>query len=152
MSESKQRIKLENASNENRATIVLAASPETSDFSEEKPKFGARLMCNGSSEGFVACDVVAQEAIALAGECKATGRPRCQGRPKMALIGAQRKPLTEEAGGPGAQFGQEGLSREFKTMLHRDLGSDVPTTRRCGFVLPVSEFESELGAAQDRGT
>jgi len=35
-------------------------------------------------------------------------RPRCQGRRGLAFIGAQRRPLTEEADGSGAGFGQEG--------------------------------------------
>jgi hypothetical protein len=39
---------------------------------------------------------------------KATVRPRCQGRRGMAFIGAQRRPLTEEADGSGAGFSQEG--------------------------------------------
>jgi hypothetical protein len=39
---------------------------------------------------------------------KATVRPRRQGRRCLAFTGAKRKPLTEEAGGSGAGFGQEG--------------------------------------------
>jgi hypothetical protein len=41
-------------------------------------------------------------------EGKETVRPRRQGRRGMALIGAERKPLTEGADGSGAGFGQEG--------------------------------------------
>jgi hypothetical protein len=41
---------------------------------------------------------------------KATVRPRRQGRPVVAFTGAKRKPLTEEAGGAGAEFSQEGLT------------------------------------------
>jgi hypothetical protein len=39
---------------------------------------------------------------------KATVRPRRQGRRGLAFTGAKRKPLTEEADGSGAEFGQEG--------------------------------------------
>jgi hypothetical protein len=39
---------------------------------------------------------------------QATSRPRCQGRVGFAFTGAQRTPLTEEAGGLGAVFPQEG--------------------------------------------
>lgn len=38
----------------------------------------------------------------------ATSRPRCQGRVGFAFTGAKRTPLTEEAGGLGAVFPQEG--------------------------------------------
>src|SRR5258706_12624179 len=41
-------------------------------------------------------------------EGKAPVRPRCQGRQGLAFIGAQRRPLTEEADGSGARFAQEG--------------------------------------------
>jgi hypothetical protein len=39
---------------------------------------------------------------------QATSRPRCQGRVGFAFIGAKRRPFTEEAGGLGALFPQEG--------------------------------------------
>src|ERR1700692_4514045 len=39
-------------------------------------------------------------------------RPRCQGRVGFAFIGAKRRPLTEEAGGLGAVFTQEGQTGE----------------------------------------
>jgi hypothetical protein len=39
---------------------------------------------------------------------EATVRPRRQGRRGVAFTGAERKPLTEEAGGSGAGFGREG--------------------------------------------
>lgn len=39
---------------------------------------------------------------------KAPVRARRQGRRGLAFTGAKRKPLTEEAGGSGAGFGQEG--------------------------------------------
>jgi len=39
---------------------------------------------------------------------KATVHPRSQGRRCMAFTEAKRKPLTEEADGSGAEFGQEG--------------------------------------------
>jgi len=41
---------------------------------------------------------------------KATVRPRRQGRMVFAFTGAERKPLTEEADGSGAEFGQEGIA------------------------------------------
>jgi len=39
---------------------------------------------------------------------KAPVRPRRQGRSGLAFTGAKRKPLTEEAGGSGEEFSQEG--------------------------------------------
>jgi len=44
---------------------------------------------------------------------KATVRPRRQGRRGVAFTGTEWKPLTEEAGGSGAEFGQEGIGIYF---------------------------------------
>jgi hypothetical protein len=43
---------------------------------------------------------------------RAPVRPRRQGRRGVAFTGAKRKPLTEEADGAGAEFGQEGIGIE----------------------------------------
>src|SRR5262249_5454469 len=43
---------------------------------------------------------------------KAPVRPRCQGRAVFAFIGTQRRALTEQAGGSGAGFSQEGQKRD----------------------------------------
>jgi len=45
----------------------------------------------------------------------ATVRPRRQGHPGLAFIGAKRKPLTEGADGSGADFGQEGQEIPVRT-------------------------------------
>jgi len=50
----------------------------------------------------------ALKANALPERSPAPSRPRCQGRVGFAFIGAQRRPLAEEAGGLGAVFSQEG--------------------------------------------
>jgi hypothetical protein len=57
---------------------------------------------------------------------KATVRSRRQGRRGMAFTGAKRKPLTEDADGSGAEFGQEGhetgLEQVWMSALRAALG------------------------------
>ena len=48
-----------------------------------------------------------EKANALPRRASAHGRPRCQGRRGEPFIGAQRRPLTEQAGGTGACFASE---------------------------------------------
>jgi len=48
-----------------------------------------------------------EKANALPRRASAHGRPRCQGRRGKPFFGAQRRPLTEEAGGTGACFTSE---------------------------------------------
>ena len=48
-----------------------------------------------------------EKANALPRRASAHGRPRCQGRRGKPFIGAQWRPLTEEAGGAGACFASE---------------------------------------------
>jgi hypothetical protein len=48
-----------------------------------------------------------EKANALPRRASAHGRPRCQGRRGKPFIGAQRRPLTEQAVGTGACFASE---------------------------------------------
>jgi len=60
------------------------------------------------------------------GEGRAPVRPRCQRRRGLAFIGAQRRPLTEEADGAGAGFaqeGQQGLAMENRLFVENTIRS-----------------------------
>src|SRR5258707_578204 len=85
-----------------------------------------------------------EKANALPGRASAHGRPRCQGRRGEPFIGAQRRPLTEEADGAGACFASE-EQLNFVKAFYRMEGLEVRNGTPCH-----EEWQRELTSLDER--